>query len=412
MNKWLEKTWAIRVVALVLAVLLFAVVAFDERVYDNEDGYDSPFGTTNETQTLDDIPVRAEIDQEKYVVRGVPDTVTVTLQGSVSLVTSTTLQRNFEIFVDLEDLGTGTHMVPLEHSGIANRINVYIEPQEVEVTVEERATKDFDVTMDIVNRDQMEAGYEVANIYAEPEQVTVTSSKSIVDRVAIVKAFVDVAGAGEPHTVDNVPVKVYDNQGNELSVRIDPPTVDVTLDVKNPHKTVPISLNTTNSVPDGYRITSMELKREEVEVYASESFLEGLSEIGTTTVDLSEITENQTIEVGLALPSEVRKVNSKTVQVEVQVEEIEERTLENISIETEDPGNTGRVQFLEPSTGMLDVTVKGYPSSLENINKSDIRLYVSVGNRDPGEYELDVQWEEVEDVEVELEIDQARVSVE
>ncbi|MFD2657825.1 YbbR-like domain-containing protein [Gracilibacillus thailandensis] len=416
MNKWLEKPWVIRVVALILSVLLFVVVAFDENVYDNDDGFELPFGNTNETQTLEDVPVQTMIDQDKYVVSGVPETVKVSLQGSVSLVTSTSLQRNFDVFVDLEDQGTGTHIVPLEYSGIADGLNVYVEPQEVEVTIEERASQEFNVTIDTVNRDRVEAGYEVANVYADPEQVTVTSSKSIVDKIAIVKAFVDVSGFSESQTIDNVPVKVYDNQGNELNVRIDPPTVDVSVDMKNPNKNVPISIETEGELPEDVRVTSMELETEEVQVFAAESYLEQLEEIATEPLDLSEISESGTIEVPLSIPSDVRKVSSETVNVNVEVEIIEEETLEDVTIEYEDEVDELSVSFTEPDTNSMNITMRGFPSELSEVAEEDLQLTIDIEDLAPGEHQLPVELitpEDIsEEIEFELEYEQVTVDIE
>ncbi|SFL90237.1 YbbR domain-containing protein [Gracilibacillus orientalis] len=416
MNKWLEKPWVIRVVALILSVLLFVVVAFDEKFYDNDDGFELSFGTTNETQTLDDVPVQTQIDQEKYVVSGVPETITVSLQGSVSLVTSTVLQRNFDVFVDLEDLGTGTHMVPLEYSGIPDRLNVYIEPQEVEVTIEERASQKFNVTIDTVNRDMVEEGYEVANVYADPEQVEVTSSKNIIDKIAIVKGFVDVSGYSESETIENVPVKVYDGQGNELNVRIDPPTVDVSVDMKNPNKTVPISLQSENEVPEDVRLTSMELETEEVKVFAAESYLDQLEEIETEPIDLSQISESGTIEAPLAISSDVRKINSETVNVNVEVETVEEETVEDVPIEYDDEVDELSVSFSEPDTNSMNITMRGFPSDLSDITVEDLRFTIDIGDLAPGEHELPVELVTPEDipegVEFEWEYEQVTVDIE
>ncbi|WP_163582842.1 YbbR-like domain-containing protein [Gracilibacillus saliphilus] len=413
MNKWLEKPWVIRVVALILSVLLFVVVAFDENVYDNDDGFELPFGNTNETQTLEDVPVQTMIDQDKYVVSGVPETVTVSLQGSVSLVTSTSLQRNFDVFVDLEDQGTGTHIVPIEYSGIADGLNVYVDPQEVEVTIEERASQEFNVTIDTVNRDRVEAGYEVANVYAEPDQVTVTSSKSIVDKIAIVKAFVDVSGFSESQTIDNVPVKVYDNQGNELNVRIDPPTVDVSVDMKNPNKNVPISIETEGELPEDVRVTSMELETEEVQVFAAESYLEQLEDIATEPLDLSEITESGTVEVPLSIPSDVRKVSSETVNVNVEVETVEEETLEDVSIEYEDEVDELSVSFTEPDTNSMNIIMRGFPSELSEVPEEDLQLTIDIEDLAPGEHQLPVELITPEDIseEIEFELEHEQVTV-
>ncbi|MFC4386193.1 YbbR-like domain-containing protein [Gracilibacillus marinus] len=414
MNKWLENPWAIRLISLLLAVLLFVVVAFDEKFTDEDDGYGSIFGTSNETRTLEDIPVSTEIDSEKFVVSGVPETVKVSLQGSVSLVTATAMQRNFEVFVDLENLGVGTHIVPLEYSGVSDQLNMYIEPQEVEVSIEEKSSEEHSVSIDIINRDKIAAGFEVGNVYVDPEKVTVTSSKGIVDRIAIVKAFVDVSDFDESVTLDDVPVKVYDNQGNELNVRIDPPTVDMTVDVKSPNKNVPISLETENEVPEGIRITSMKLEQEEVQIFASEADLEQLKEIKTAPIDLSKVNESGTVEVELNLPNEVRKASANAVNVTLQVEKIEEKVLEGVTIATtseeEDP------TFIDPSSGSINVTLKGYPSDLEKITKDDLELAVEINSTTPGQYTLPIKnvtdAQVLENIEVSLELNEATIEIE
>ncbi|WP_058306016.1 CdaR family protein [Gracilibacillus massiliensis] len=416
MNKWLEKPWVIRVVALLLSVLLFVVVAFDENVGEDDDGFENPFGITNKTQPLEDVPVQTQIDEEKYVVSGVPETVKVTLQGSVSIVTSTELQRNFDVFVNLEGLEPGTHTVPLEYSGITDRLNVYIEPQEVEVSIEERASQEFDVTIDVVNRDKVEAGFEVANVIADPETITVTSSKSIVDNIAIIKGFVDVEGFNETQTVENVPIKVYDNEGNELNVRIDPPTVEVTVDMANPNKQVPVSVETTNELPEGLRLNGLEPETEEVQVFASEDYLAQLDQITTKPIDLSEITESGTMEVELDVSSDIRKIGTDTVTINVDIESIEEEVLEDVAINVVGGSEEFSVSFVEPSTESMNLTVRGYPSDITNLTAEDLQLSIDIGDLAAGEHQVPVELERPqeleEDVEIELEYEQVTVNIE
>ncbi|RCW73278.1 CdaR family protein [Saliterribacillus persicus] len=413
MNKWLEKLWVIRVVSLLLAVLIFVIIAFDEKVNESsDDGFDSPFGTSNETQTLEDVPVSVQMDQDKYVVSGVPETVTVSLQGSVSMVTSTALQRNFDIYADLEGKEPGTYVIPLEHSGISNRINVYIEPVEVEVTIEERSSKDFPITIDFTNREQITPGYELGDVTADPEMVTITSSKSIVDRISIVKAFVDVTNVSESFTVDNVPIKVYDNQGNELSVRLDPPTIDVSVDVKNPSKTVPIEIQTEGELPEGSRINEMSLETEQVEIFAPEEFLGSLEQILTQPIDLSTLSEDGTIEIDLEIPTEVRTSNISQVTVNIDLDQEIEREVENVDIQMDNVQASQEITFLEPAEGTMNMTLRGYESELDELDLETIELLVEVGEREAGEYELPVEVTAPEGIEVELEYPEVNIQVE
>ncbi len=51
-----------------------------------------------------------------------------------------------------------------------------------------------------------------------PETVTIVSSESIIEQIAMVKVFIDVTDLKESITNREVPVSVYDIQGNDLNV--------------------------------------------------------------------------------------------------------------------------------------------------------------------------------------------------
>ncbi|GAA0311286.1 YbbR domain-containing protein [Gracilibacillus halotolerans] len=401
MDKWLEKPWAIRLVSLFLAVLLFAVAAFDQNINDGSTDSRTPSTATNETQTLEDVPIQVEIDEENYVVSGIPDTVTVTLQGPVSLVTPVAVRRNFEVFVNLENLDVGTHLVPIEYNGIPSKVNVYIEPEEIEVIIEERATKEFTANVDLINRDKIEAGYEIANVYTEPSTVELVGSKSAIDRAAIVKAFIDVTGMNESQTIDNVPVKVYDTEGNELNVRVNPPTLKVTLDVKSPNKSVPISLKTENELPDGIQLLSMDLETEEVQVFAPEDFLGTLEEMATKPIDLSSITESGSIEIELESSEQIRRISQSTVTVSIEVETEEDRVLQEIPITVE---NEPEDLVAEWNPNTINVTLTGFPSVLEGITENDIDVRANLNGLSSGTHEVPLSIELTEEFRDQVEI--------
>src|SRR5699024_7420272 len=137
----------------------------------------------------------------------------------------------FKVFVDLRGLEEGDHTVDVEYSDIPKDLKVYLEPKEVDVTIEERSSKEFPVTEDYLNTDGLPEGLELGDTEVKPDTVTITSSKSVIDQIAIVKVFIDVDGVTEPINNREVPVNVYDSQGNELRVNLDPENVVVSVDV-------------------------------------------------------------------------------------------------------------------------------------------------------------------------------------
>src|SRR5699024_11925601 len=114
-------------------------------------------------------------------------------------------QRNFDILVDQEDLGEGEHTVDLEYDKKPDKLSVYIEPKTIDVYIEERATEEFMITADFNNEDELPEGYELSTPEIEPETISITSSRSVIEQIAMVKVFVDVAGLTEPFDNRTVP---------------------------------------------------------------------------------------------------------------------------------------------------------------------------------------------------------------
>src|SRR5690625_4159174 len=324
MDKWFKSKWFVRIISLAFSVMLFIFVSIEEaEVSENENSIFFT-STSEEMKTIDEVPVQIRINNEKYVVSGVPEFVSVSLEGKTSILTQLVRQQNFDVFVDLEGLGEGEHTVEIQYDNIPHDIAVYIEPKSIDVTIEEKATKDVSVVVDLINQDEVPDGFELGTPVVKPETVTLTSSKSVIDQVAIVKVYVDVAGLTEPIDNREVPVNVYDGQGNELRAKIEPEVVEVSIPVDNPSKTVPIDISTTGSLPDDYSLNSIEAAVDEVEVFAASNLLDEINEIKTKDIDLSDIKESGTVEAELDLPDGVVAPGNNTVDVNIEIEQLKE----------------------------------------------------------------------------------------
>lgn len=413
MNDWLNKPWVIRVISLFLAILTFLVISFDNQDTRSADvgSFDSIFNNSRESETLEDVPVNIVIDDEKYVVSGVPEVVTMSLAGTVSVVQSTVTQRNFDVYVDLEGLSPGTHTVPIKHDGVSSRIDVSFEPENIEVTIEERGSGTYDVAVDYSNLDQMPEGFEIASATVTPQQVEITSAQSVIDRISSVKAFVDVEGIKESMTLTDVPVRIYDNEGNQMNARIEPGTVTVDLEVINPNKEVPIDVTTSGELPDGVRLIETSVEAENVTVYAPSSQLEDIEQVETEPIDLSEITETTTLEVALLVPDNVTSLSRETIDVTVEVEEETETTLENIDITIDNVTDGLNATFVSPESGQIAVTFSGFPSDLEAMNVDQLDLVVNANNLEEGEYNRPLEYNQLDDINVTLPLENVTIRI-
>ena len=413
MNDWLNKPWVIRVISLFLAILTFLVISFDNQDTRSADvgSFDSIFNNSRESETLEDVPVNIVIDDEKYVVSGVPEVVTMSLTGTVSVVQSTVTQRNFDVYVDLEGLSPGTHTVPIKHDGVSSRIDVSFEPENIEVTIEERGSGTYDVAVDYSNLDQMPEGFEIASVTVTPQQVEITSAQSVIDRISSVKAFVDVEGIKESMTLTDVPVRIYDNEGNQMNARIEPGTVTVDVEVINPNKEVPIDVTTSGELPDGVRLIETSVEAENVTVYAPSSQLEDIEQVETEPIDLSEITETTTLEVALLVPDNATSLSRETIDVTVEVEEETETTLENIDITIDNVTDGLNATFVSPESGQIAVTFSGFPSDLEAMNVDQLDLVVNANNLDEGEYDRPLEYNQLDDINVTLPLENVTIRI-
>lgn len=379
-DNWFKSKWFVRILSLAFAVTLYAFVSVSETPNS-----DATFSRgTSQTESLDDVPVDIRIDRDKYVVSDVPEGVQVSLKGTPGSVTPLLLQRNFDVYVDLEDLEEGTHVVELQHN-IASDVEVFIEPKTIEVTIEERASQEFAVTADFINQDLMADGYEVVSYSIEPEVVTIMSSRSVIESIGAVKVYVNLDNVDGSINNRELPVNVYDLQGNELDVGLDPESIQVSVEVDKSKKTVPLSVETTGELDEDLELGSVSANEEEVEIYSQSDVLDDISEVTTEPLDLSEIEESGTVEVPLDLPENVQAPDTEDVEVSIEVEGT--KVIEDVSLEEEGLADGLEVSYTEPT---FNVELAGDTSVINDLTAKDIRAILDLSGLETGNHKVPI----------------------
>ncbi|MFD1067055.1 CdaR family protein [Oceanobacillus locisalsi] len=401
MDNWFKSKWFVRILSLAFAVTLYAFVNVSET--PNSDATFSR--STSSTEVLDQVPVDIDIDRERYVVSGVPEEVQISLEGTPANVTPLLLQRNFDVFVDLEGLEEGTHVVELQHN-ITGDVEAFIEPKTVEVTIEERASQEFTVTPDFINQDRMADGHEVVDYSIDPETVSITSSREVIEAIGAVKVYVNMEDVDS--SIDNreLPVNVYDVQGNELNVGMEPESIQVSVDVDNPSKSVPLSVETTGELEEDLELDSITANEEEVEIFSQSDVLEDVSEVSTEPLDLSEIEESGTVEVPLDLPEEVQAPDAEEVEVEVEVEGTNE--FENVSLEEEGLANGLETSYTDPE---LNVEITGDASEVNDVTADDVQATLDLSDLEAGAHDVPIDIEAPDNVTATSNVEEVTVEI-
>ena len=88
-DKLTDSRWFMKLVALVLALLLFG------SVYDGSNTNNVNVPGEEATVTISDIPVKSYYDTENLIVLGVPETVNVTITGPTPNLQAVKTQKDF-----------------------------------------------------------------------------------------------------------------------------------------------------------------------------------------------------------------------------------------------------------------------------------------------------------------------------
>jgi YbbR domain-containing protein len=385
MDKFMNNRWFMRIIALMLALMLYTSVNIETQTQQT-DPFSFPVATS-ETETLTEIPLEAYYDSDKYVVTGLPQQVSVTLEGPRSAVQPVKLQRSIEVFVNLENLEPGTHQVQVQYRDVTDTVDVTINPTFVTVTIHERVEKEFSVEVDYIH--ELEDGYTLDEAIISPKNVKVVGAKDQVDRIALVKAIVDLKGASKKIDTEAA-VAVYDSDGNRLSVEVEPEVVHVEVNILSPNKIVPISFISQGNVEDGYSVVAIESPINELTIFGPKEVIDKIDAIENIEVDVSGVVADTTLNVEIPVPKGVEDLVPKTVPVLVNVERNEIRTLTNLPIKVIGLPASLKAGFLSPEGGTVNIELIGAPSILTEVDETDLDIYVDVNNLGSGQHDVDI----------------------
>ncbi|EDL64468.1 CdaR family protein [Bacillus sp. SG-1] len=396
MDKFIENRWFMRIVGLLLAFVLYASVNFDEIAVQRSESSNPQ----ENIETIQNVPVEIFYDRENLFVSGVPETVNIEVEGPKNLVTSAKTLRDFHVYADLNDLGIGDHQVQLKIDGISDKLQVKLNPSFANVSIQEKVTEEFAVEPEF-NEALLAEGFQTELITAEPRKVEITGAKDVIGQIAYVVATPDVNSGIDRTVTREARVQVLDRDYNKLDVAIDPETVEVTIEVINPSKEVSVTVNQTGELPEGYELESMTINPKKVTVFGREALLRSINEL-TADLDLSDVKKDITIEVPLNLPQGVNKTTPESVEVKIDLKEVEKKTVMGNTITLEGAEEDMEYEFINPVSGAVDITVSGFREKLDAVDSESFSLFANVTGLAPGEHEIEIEAEGPEDIEWEL----------
>ncbi|WP_462412615.1 CdaR family protein [Neobacillus sp. Marseille-QA0830] len=384
MDKLMDNPWFIKILALLLAFLLYSSV-------HNQSDQDVNVPSQQSTAVVQDVPVKVYYDTENLVVSGIPNTVDVTLKGPITHVQSAKALRNFEVYVNLTGAKIGRQQAKIQIKDLSDKLKATIKPSSVSVTVQEKISKQYSVEPEF-DDDIIEDGYSVGQPVVDPKKVKITGAKSEMDRIAFVKAVIGGDDKLKETTTAEANIQVLDHDLNKLNVTVEPATAKVTIPIKKNTKTVPIDIVRKGTPPSGITIDDITIDTKEAVISGSEEVLKDADSV-RVEVDLSKITDNTTLELPVIISNGITKVTPQLVKATVTVTKQEKKTISGIPINITGLGTQYKAVINDPASQQINLTVSGPSSALTALGTSDFKVFIDLSSLSEGSHEVNIQVE-------------------
>lgn len=383
-ESWLSKSTTLLFLSLFLAIIIFFIV--DQKIIRFSD---------NSAEVFKNQEINVVYNEEAYVVEGLPETVDITLIGSKANLYIAKQSSNHNVTIDLTGLKPGRHKVTIEYQHGGSDIEYNVNPSVATVMIYEKVSGTKRLSYDILNEEKLDSTLVIDSVKLNTEEVTIRGAEYKIEQVAKVKALIDVdtieaMGPGH-HTLEDIPLKAYDKDGNIIDVEFVPDKVSAEIEIASPSKEVTLNFVPKGTMSFGKAISSYSFTQNKVTIYGPTEIINNIDSIDLS-VDISNITSDTNVKVEIPKPSGVKTMSTSSTTLELKVTDVATTPVEySITLTGINVGEGLVAQPVNEDNGLIIVEVQGAKSVIENITASDIKAYVDLKNYTEGEYDVDVQ---------------------
>ncbi|MBM6818227.1 hypothetical protein H6A19_02540 [Clostridium saudiense] len=284
-------------------------------------------------------------------------------------------KSDFTISVDLNEfvLKSGENKIAVNIENAPSTVKIKnSNGLTITINTEAYSTKEVPVKskIDVISK----SSYYVATPVFSPETIIVSGPESLVNKVTKVVAEGQESNAVKTIVKDYIVIPVDENDKEVTGVQLSQKWAEATIEI-NEGKTVPIKINTTGALASGLRLKSISSAITEIGITGPESILNSISEIGTETINLSEIKDSTNIDVALGIPDGIlihNGENSITVSIVVEKVQTREFTIGYSMIGKQDGIN------IVPDNNKVTITVSGFEDILNSLTEANFTAELDV----------------------------------
>lgn len=310
--------------------------------------------------------------------------------------------------VDLLEATRGTQKIPIEVNvpfkvELENISNRY-----VTFEIDSLVTVEKEVNLNFLgaNKEYIAKGSKVT-----PRTVEISGPSALTNKIFKVMVDVNI----DKITSDDIiklPIKIVDDKNKEikgLKTNID--MVNVSVLLLN-SKEVPIKAKLIGSLDDDYELSNLNVIPKTVIIRGLEEDLKDINEIETEEINLSDVKENQNLNVNLKIPGGIMlDGDKKTANIKItlknqnqETEEVREMEKEiSLPIENINLGNLKeglKASFEEETNKNIDIKLKGDRGILENLNEEEVNLTIDLNGLEEGIHELEIKASTINNLDI------------
>ena len=387
-EKFINKKQTLIVLSLIFAFIVFFMVDQNSDTLLNKNA-----------EILYNQSVKAEYNEEAYVIEGLPTSVDVTLIGRTSdLYLAKQYTSSLSISVDLRGLTPGSHKVKLNYnqSQALKTIDYKLDPSTANIVVYEKVSETRELDYDILHKDHLDSTLILESVDLSRNDVIIKGASYKLDSVATVKALVDIDNISNPKvgtfTLKEIPLIAYDSNGKPVeNIEIVPTSIDANIKITSPSKEVAIKVVPKGELAFGKSIKEFTTSISKVTVYGDQAVVDSIEAI-PVEIDVTDLSSDKTFNVNINKPAGIRAISNKTVTVKVVLDDVITKEFEGIKISYINLDSKYKAYATSQEDSTVTVVVKGSSDVVNKIDPNTIKATVDLKGYTPRSeaYEIEV----------------------
>lgn len=422
MKKNMINKFTLKVLSLIIAILIWLLVRNVDDPIVVRTFYEIPVSIENASYLAENLEIPLLVDGK--------DTVKVRVKGARSVV-SKLKKEDIKAVADMTQIiskDTTPIMVPVEVTGTGiSDSDITVRPRNIQVDIEKQ--KSVEKTIAVSTGDtQPDKDYEIGNLKANPEKVTISGPETIINKIDKVVALIDVTGRKESNIEIKSQLKIYDKNLDELSPKqleylnikeISDNTIRIQAQFWKVKQNVKIKAEYSGEPKRGYEVDSINLVPDTISVAGTDEALKKLEQEGNTLeipgkyIDVTDKAGDfeQNIDLSELLPEDlklVRDLNSSVIAT-VKILPYNSRDYE-VSVTQIEADNKAEDLDLVFQDEQITIRAKAKEQDLDSLSAANIQVQIDLSGYGEGEYEVPVTvtlpggYELVESIEVKVKL--------